>query len=239
MPSTHARTRAHGSGDFPAPRPAERRPAGPAPGPVPGPVPGRVAGAALAAAPLALLIGNLIGLDASGDDSRRIAALPAGSGREQVKILLFVLAATLLLVGVAGIRPLLARRGAVLGRVGTVLAVPGLVAFAGLVTTWLYDVALARALPPAQAAEVFDAASATGAAPVILVVGLVAMPLGILLLVAGLWRAGSTPWWTPALVLAGFVVASVVDNRLGGVAGNLLLIAGLGMAGRCLARADR
>ena len=235
MPSTHARTRDHGSGDFRPPRPAER----PSAASAPDPVTGRIAGAALAAAPLALLIGNLIGVDASGDDSRRIAALPAGTGREQVKILLFLLAATLLLVGVAGIRPLLARRGAVLGRVGTVLAVPGLVAFAGLVTTWLYDVALTRALPPARAAQVFDAASATAAAPVILVVGLVAMPLGILLLVTGLWRAGATPWWTPSLVFAGFVVVSVVDNRLGGMAGNLLLFAGLGMAGRCLARAGR
>ena len=139
------------------------------------------------------------GGDGRGRRPHRRVAADGSPGRRrdrrEIKIVLFLLATTLLVSGVAGIAPQLRGRGVVLGRVGAVLAVPGLVAFAGLVTTWLYDVGLARTLPPVDAAEVTTAAGATGAAAVVLLVGCSASPWAWLF-TAGLWRAGVASVWS-------------------------------------------
>jgi len=191
---------------------------------------------ALALAPLALLAGNLIGAESSSDEAERMRAMAADPAGEQAKILLFLAATTLLLVGTAAMVSRLGDRGARLGRIGAALVVPGLVAFAGLVTTWLYDLGLATTLPAAEAADISASAGTTGAAAVVLVVGLLAMPIGLVTVVAALWRAGVTAIWAPALVLAGFVVLGLVHNQLGGLAGDLLLVAGLARVGLDLSR---
>jgi hypothetical protein len=194
---------------------------------------------ALIGGPVALLAGNALSTVEAGNDRERMAGLAEQSTGQQAAVLLFLLAASLLVAGLICATGTVRARGAALTHAGALLAIPGAVAFAGLVTTWLYDIALARSLPIAEAAELSAAAGDTAAAAVVLIVGLIGLPLGLTLVVAGMWRSGAVPFWAPAAVLVGFVVVSFVDNRLGGLAGDVLLIVGLGRVGLAVLRSDR
>ena len=56
------------------------------------------------------------------------------------------------------------------------------------------------------------------------------LPVGLVLVTAGFWRARRVPVWVPIVVLVAFAVLTVVEGQAGGIIGDLLLLAGLGYA---------
>ena len=193
------------------------------------------AGAALLAAQLLLVVGNLVGVD--GDGADMMARLAADATGEQLSIVAFLAAFTLLIGGVVGLVGLVpAGRGRGLAVTGAGLFVAGAMGFAGLTTSGVFNIGLARSVPPDQAVAIADSAGSTGAGAVVVGLGLLALPLGLILTAFGVWRAGVTPLWAPIVVLVAFVVLTVAEGRIGGIAGDALLLLGLAPAARGLLR---
>lgn len=196
------------------------------------------AAAALTGAPLLLVLGNAVGMDGDGPDA--MARLAGDSTGEQLSIVAFLAAFTLLVGGVIGLLALVpAGRGRRLAVTGAGLFVAGAMGFAGLVASGVFNIALARSVPPEQAVAIADAAGSTAPAAVMLVLGLLALPVGLVLTAFAVWRAGRTPVWAPIVVLVAFVVLTLAESRIGGIVGDALLLVGLAPAARALLRPGR
>lgn len=192
----------------------------------------RVAAYALVGGPLALVAGNLLATGGGGDDARSVAILVHHGAREQASILAFLLGFTLLAAGTAGMVGAVRSRGAGLALAGGALALPGLTAIIALVAGGLYDIGAARTVPAADVVRITTAAGSTGGASVLFVLSALALPIGMTLVAAALWRAGIVRPWVPAVVFAAFAVLTLVESTVGGIAGDLLLLVGLGWIAR-------
>ena len=196
----------------------------------------RAAGLALIAGPLMLVAANLLALGGDTTDPGYLRRLPAHAGTEQVSILLFIAAFTVLIAGVVGLAGRVTGRGARLAATGSALATAGSVGFACLVVSGVFNIAAAATLPVEQAKTLVDKAGSLPAAAVLVVLGLLALPIGYILLAAGAWRARFTPSWVPLVVFAAFAILTVLDGRVGGIAGDVVLLVGLGYPGLRLMR---
>jgi len=189
------------------------------------------AGLCLIIGPLLLAAANLLSTQSDTNPEADLTTLATNGGREQISIMLFLLGFTLIVPGAFGMLALIRDRGKLLGNVGITLAVPGLMAFAGLVTNGVANIGIARAVPPAQGLTIIKSMENTGAANVIVLLGLLALPLGIIMLTFGVWRARVAPIWAPLLVVAAFAAVVVGEGMIGGIVGDLLMFIGLGAVG--------
>ena len=189
---------------------------------------------ALVLAPSLLLAGNLLSSATDeGESAEGLARLAASSGAEQASIICFLLGFTLLLPGVFGLRGMINTRGRTLATVGGWLTAIGAMAFAGLVTSGVATIGMATSMPSDEALRVLTAIGEVPAATVVLLLSL-GLPIGVILAAVASRRARLAPMWVPIVVAAGFVVVMVVENTVGGVAGDLLMLAGLGYLGAAL-----
>jgi hypothetical protein len=186
--------------------------------------------AALLAGPLLLVAGNLLAQDGDTSDPTYLGRLVAHSGAEQASILAFLAGFIALLAGALALAGRVTGRGRGLTRVGAALCIAGTLGFAGLITSGLFNLAAAQALPAATATSVVDRVGDLPAATVLVLLGVLVLPVGFVLLTAGLWRARRVPVWVPVVVLVAFAVLTVLEGQFGGIIGDLLLLAGLGYA---------
>ncbi len=196
-------------------------------------------GVALIGGPLLLVAGNLLGTPGDSDSAPYLTQLATSAGAEQVSVLCFLLGFTLFVPGVFGLLPFITRRGATLATIGAWLAAVGVMAYAGLTTTGIANIGLAQSLPVPQAAHVVDQLQSLTAAGVVFALGL-GLPVGVVVMAIALRRAGRTPLWVPIVTAVGFLVVMAVESTLGGIVGDLLLLASLGYVGlRLLTRRDQ
>jgi hypothetical protein len=73
-------------------------------------------------------------------------------------------------------------------------------------------------------------AESVGAARVVFLLGL-GLQIGAILAISALRRARMTALWVPIVVTLGFIVVMLVESTAGGVAGDALMLAGLGYVG--------
>jgi hypothetical protein len=198
----------------------------------------RLAAAALIAGPLLLVAGNVLSQDGDTEDPTYVARLAGHAGAEQGSILLFILGFALLLGGGVAMAHAVTGRGARLAGIGLPLALIGTIGFACLSSSGLFNITAAQSLPAAQASSIMDKVGNLPAAAVLVAVGLLALPIGFILLTLSQWRAGLAPVWVPIAVFLGFAVVTVLEGQLGGITGDLFMLAGFGYAGLRLARTE-
>lgn len=134
----------------------------------------------------------------------------------------------ILLGALVGVAPALRARGSALAFAGAMLSIAGIIGFAMSNAAGLSVVALAQ-LPDRDAA--FQAASAISSTGPIAVIGTVgwileiAGQLGILLVLAGLWRARVVSWWPLVLGVVGMLVNAVIGTLAASLAADVLLLA--------------
>lgn len=199
------------------------------------------AGLCLILGPLLLLIGTAVTPATAVDTEPYLADLAESAGRIQAGTVLFVLGHMLLVPAVFGIVQVLRHRAVVLGHVAGALAAMGMVAFAGLEATRLYEVALAQTAGARQGAAVVEQFQEMAGFLVVLIPAIAGTTLGGLLLGVALWRAKLVPGWLPAALLAGFAAVNTGgDGTAVGVAGSALLAAAFGFVGlRLLTMSDQ
>lgn len=163
-------------------------------------------GLCLIAGPLMALIGGLIApWEGTEETSAWLHVLAENPVRGQIGAVFLYLGYLLIAVDIFGILHLLRHRAVVLGNVAAVLAILGWITMPGLLISDFYDLSLAETLGPQQGAVVSDGAGEYVGAAVIGIPALLGM-VGLLLLVAALWRAGFAPAWVPLVLLVGFAV---------------------------------
>ncbi|HEY1485261.1 MAG TPA: hypothetical protein VGF84_04090 [Micromonosporaceae bacterium] len=187
-------------------------------------------GLALILGPLLLIVGNLLSTPGDSSTASFMTRIAGSSGAEQISIILFIGGFTMFLPAAFGIVALLPRRGSVLGLIGAWLTAIGAMAYAGLETTGVANIGLARALPATQAAHLVDVMGNVGAAGVIFLLGL-GLPIGMILVTCAARRGRLTPTWVPIVTALGFIAVIVVETTIGGIAGDVLMLAGLGYLG--------
>lgn len=193
----------------------------------------RIAAGSMIAGPALLVAGTFITPATQAAPAAYLSDIAQYAGRVQAGALLFVVGHMLLVPAVFAMIHVVSRTAPRLGHVAGVLAVSGSVAMAGLGTTRLYDVALARSVTPTQGAEVLSVLQGSTGFLVVLVLPAVAgLTLGAVLLGVALWRSGLAAWWLPVVMFLGFVGVSVGgDGTAIGVAGSAMLASALGLVG--------
>lgn len=193
----------------------------------------RIAAGSMIAGPALLVAGTLVTPATNTAPAAYLSDVAEHAGRVQAGALLFVLGHMLLVPAIFAMMHVVTRTVPRLGHVAGALAVSGSFAMAGLGTTRLYDLALARALTPAQGAEAVDELQQITGFLVVLVLPAVAgLTLGAVLLGVALWRSGLAAWWLPVVMLLGFVGVSIGgDGTSIGVAGSAMLASALGLVG--------
>jgi hypothetical protein len=124
---------------------------------------------------------------------------------------------------------LVKRRGAILAHVGLVLAVFGLVALPGLLSTDFYELGIAQLMGPSQAEAVSNHLGSLPGALVILLPSKLAGPLGLTLVAAATWRSGAVRWWSALATAIGIVTIAFLARGVPAieVVGAIVLTAGL------------
>jgi hypothetical protein len=138
----------------------------------------------------------------------------------------------LLLVPAAFTLVRLARRGASRTSLAAMLLAGLGSGLSGIVVVDFYDVALANALPPEQALEIFDLAASYGQGGIIAGTSVLGMALGINLAVFAAWKAGAIPVYPLVLSVAGWIVFTAFsgDAWLPSIGSGLVAV-GLAWAG--------
>lgn len=191
-----------------------------------------VGGLSLIIAPLLLLAGAIVGPDSGEETADYLRAYAENSEAAGVSTVLWFLGFVVLTVAVAALIHLVRDRAVVLGHVGGMLAFAGSIAFAALVVTSIYDIALGQQLPLQQGVAVNEAIQADPASYWVLIPALLGTSIGLVLLTAALWRGGVLPVWVFPVLLVGFVVLFFGgDQKEISIAGNALILIGLAFAG--------
>lgn len=195
------------------------------------------AGLGLIGAPVLMLLSAVVASPVGGGDRAYLEALAAEPLRNDLSALLFLLGLMLLVPGVVGAVLPVVGRGVTLANAGAALALPGLMAFAGLVTTSVYGSAAVRVVGVDETLRI-DTALGGPLFGTVLVLALAGMPIGILLVLLALWRAGHAAWWPAGAWVAGVLVVTIGDGILVGAIGTVLLGVALVPTGLRLLRPD-
>ena len=187
-------------------------------------------GIALVLAPLLLIAGNLLTTAGDSASPAWITKVATSAGGEQISIICFLLGFTAFIPAAFGLLGMVGRRGSLLGTLGAWLAAIGLMAFAGLETSGVANIGVARSLPTAQAVRVITAMENVGAAGVIFLLGL-GLPVGLILVACAVRRARLVPLWMPIIAALGLLVVMFLESTIGGIVGDLLMLASFGYVG--------
>jgi hypothetical protein len=189
-----------------------------------------VTGLSLIAAPVLLIAGNLLSTSGDSNSPAFLAKVAASSGHEQASIVCFLLGFALLIPGAYGLLDTIRGRGETIATIGALLTTIGAAAFAGLECSGIANIGVARSVPAAQAARIVTEMGNVGAAGAVFLLGL-ALPVGMILVTIGIRRARRAPLWVPIVTALGFLIVMFVESTLGGVAGDVLMLAALGYLG--------
>jgi hypothetical protein len=181
----------------------------------------------LIAAPILLIAGNLLTTPGDSDSPAFLARIAVSSGREQASIICFLFGFTLLVPAAYGLLPYTGKRGSTLASLGTLLTTVGAMAYAGLECSGIANIGVARSMPAVSAAHIVSNMESVGAAAVIFGLGL-ALPIGMILVATGLRRARLMPLWVPIATAVGFLIVMFVETTIGGLTGDIVLLAALG-----------
>jgi hypothetical protein len=195
-----------------------------------------LAGLALFVAPLAMMVSEVIySLSFSQEsDGRFFAAVAERSATWTGATLLGLLAAILFVPAVVGMVHLTRDRGVVLAHVGGALALVGAVGYACHQMLFVVMGEMARIEGQREAvisiSRQLDNSAIIGM--IAMLMFLLSLSLGLILLTAGLYRAGFAPVWVPICVFLSILPAFVpVDSDYPGYAAFVLLAMGLGAVG--------
>ncbi|GGO03050.1 MULTISPECIES: hypothetical protein [Microbispora] len=187
----------------------------------------RFAGVCLIAGPVAMAAAMALKTVSGGDSSAILTEVAADPSRFRLSILLQLVAALLMVAGLAGLPRLFPGRGAVLGHLGIALLWLNMLGNLG-------DAASGSVLSAMAAGGVTDQkvaiADAVAGEPVFMVIQFMVLIglLGFVLLAVALFRARTVPWAVPALLLATLVSFLVpITEAVGGV----LLVLAYGSVG--------
>jgi hypothetical protein len=195
-----------------------------------------LAGLALISAPLALMVSEVVYgrfLSQESDD-QFFAAVTEKSAIWTFATLLGLLAAVLFVPAVVGMVRLTRGRSVVLAHVGGALVVVGAVGYACHQMLFIVMAEMARMEGQREAviavSELLDGSVLIGV--IVMLKFLVSLSVGLILLTAGLYRAGNASIWAPVCVFLSILPAFVpFGSNYPGYAAFALLAGGLGIVG--------
>jgi len=191
-----------------------------------------VSAALLVTGAMALALGRLVG-DTGGTTAETLRSVQSDDGKWLAVAVIYFLAAACLTMGLPAVLELLRGRGGTVGGAGVVSLAVGFLGLAGFAMLLVFFRALV--LTGSLDAAALEAATEDSGLAVFLYGWVVAVLLGELLLMIGLFRAGSdvVPTWVPSLLLAhlvAFAVGTALPPSVARVAVLLLAVALAGMA---------
>ncbi|MGI9062610.1 MAG: hypothetical protein ACR2FQ_02130 [Pseudonocardiaceae bacterium] len=175
---------------------------------------------AVAAFPVLQVTGMFLHAPLGETGAEQLAIVAQDPGRWFVQHVISASAGALLILAAPALAGLVRARGSALATTGAVLAVVGgaalTIAFGA--EAHLLSQAADPSLDPAAMAALADL-EPTSPVMLLIMAGLPLVGIGQLLLVAGLLRSRTVPWWAPTLVLVGLVgsFASAPGSLLGPV----------------------
>ncbi|GAB3161090.1 hypothetical protein [Microbispora hainanensis] len=189
-------------------------------------------GLTLIASPLLQLAATLVDPGTWGD-SREAVSYGDNPALAQLQSALYHWSWLLLPPAALGLMRLTSRRGTVLGHLGGVLTALGFLNVSALLMGDPVEWWMGRHYPPEQAEKLFDEVyNLPGVVFGFQMPWVFLGPLGLLLLLAGLTRAGIVRWWMPVLGILVWILPNTVEYgpiSLVWSAGNLLVLGYLGL----------
>ncbi|MGI9113155.1 MAG: hypothetical protein ACR2GT_13335 [Gaiellaceae bacterium] len=105
---------------------------------------------------------------------------------------------------------LLQERATVLGNLGLLLGTLGAIGNSGVVLLDFADIALVRELAQADAVAVYNRIDSSWGFGLSAILGIPLLGIGLMLLIAGLWRAAILPIWSLAVIPAALLAGTVL-----------------------------
>ncbi len=105
---------------------------------------------------------------------------------------------------------LLQERATVLGNLGLLLGTLGAIGNSGVVLLDFADIALVRELTQGEAVAVYDRLDSSWGFGLSAILGIPLLGIGLMLLIAGLWRAAILPIWSLAVIPAALLAGTVL-----------------------------
>lgn len=105
---------------------------------------------------------------------------------------------------------LLQERATVLGNLGLLLGTLSAIGNSGVVLLDFADIALVRELTQGEAVAVYDRLDSSWGFGLSAILGIPLLGIGLMLLIAGLWRAAILPLWSLAVIPAALLAGTVL-----------------------------
>lgn len=161
----------------------------------------RLSAAVLVAAPLAGLVGGLLTQDYGGEMSQELEYIATNNGSWLMANYFTLLMGVLMTVAIGIQIALVRRRAAALGYLGGVLAIVGIYFHGSVVGYSLVQAPLVGSTLPEDEVLTFAAGSMYDhTAFTTILIPFLGFFIGIILLAAALWRAGTIPAWVAAIM---------------------------------------
>jgi hypothetical protein len=162
-----------------------------------------------------ILAGVLIG-PWQPDDSLRTYLLTyaAEPVRAQTSAVVLHFGFLLLLPTILGLA-MVTQQARILNRIGLGLGILGAGTLPGLLIVDFYDIAIGQMLPIEQGIALEEKVESMSGQLIIFLPTIVGLLVALILLGIAAWRVGFAPWWSPALVVAGFILPYFVGEGFG------------------------
>jgi hypothetical protein len=194
-----------------------------------------VAGACMIIAPLLLLVGAVVHPEADTDEAAQLANV-ANSPDQWLIAHLILLASLVFLVPVLlGLMHMLREREVALGHVGGGLALIGTIATAGIVGMEFVVWQMGKAGDQAAMVSLLKAVNDSAGVILPFMVMSLALPLGLIVLATGLYRARAAQSWMAASIAVGallFGIGFALTSLTLVIIAAAFLVVGLGSLGR-------
>ena len=162
-------------------------------------------------APLLMVAGVLVApFEETSTSAAYLAVVRESSGAAELSAVLLHFGFLLLVPCVWAMASLLQQRATVLGNLGLLLGTLGAIGNSGVVLLDFSDVALVRELSQADAVAVYDRIDSSWGFGLSAILGIPLLGVGLLLLIAGLWRATVLPAWSLAVLPAGLLAGAIL-----------------------------
>ena len=169
-----------------------------------------------AAAPVLFTLSNVVMPVLHGSNASVVAHIPPVAGRLLATKLSYALSSLLLVFLAVAIWRVSERRGAILRFGGGVLLIVGAVSNALGEVVYGYSAWAMHHAGIAQAGQVrvFSLLDNSAAALPVSFLAIPVMSIGLVLAMVGVLRAGTVPWWLPALVIVGGIASGFAGDGM-------------------------
>ena len=192
----------------------------------------KAAGISMIGAGVLILAGVLIGPWQSDDSWRTyLLTYAAEPVRAQTSAVVLHFGFLLLLPTILGLA-MVTQQARLLNRIGLGLGILGAGTLPGLLIVDFYDIAIGQMLPIEQGIALEEKVESMSGQLIIFVPTIVGLLLALTLLGIAAWRVGFAPWWSSALVVAGFVLPDGEGFGAGSAIGAAITLIGLTDLGR-------